>query len=226
MAGDGHRLIEGPAGRLELWIDAPDRPPLGLAIITHPQPLLGGSARHKVPTLLARRARDLGWLAVRPNFRGVGSSEGQHDEGRGEQDDVLAVIGALGPGLPTPTVFLLGFSFGAFVQAGVATRLREQGRPARGVVLAGVPSGTVEGGRHYALPAPAAPTTVIHGELDERVPLAAVFDWARPHDQAVTVVPGADHFFTGRLPTLCESVAQALTAAAGNAERPVGTGRS
>ena len=217
MASSSQRLIAGPAGALELWVDAPDTPVRGLAVVTHPQPLLGGSARHKVPTLLARSARDLGWLAVRPNFRGVGASEGEHDEGRGEQDDVLAVIDTLLPeiGAALP-VALLGFSFGAYVQAWVAERLRNEGRPARTVFLAGVPDGTVAAGRSYALPAPAAPTTVIHGELDERVALAAIFAWARGHEQPVHVVPGADHFFTGRLPALCAVASQALTVALGH----------
>jgi uncharacterized protein len=99
-------------------------------------------------------------------------------------------------------VALLGFSFGAFVQSRVARRLADCGNAAHRVVLAGLPVGEVEGQRSYVPDVVPAGTLIVHGENDERVPLHALFDWARPQSQPVVVVPGADHFFTGRLPVL------------------------
>jgi len=106
----------------------------------------GGTAEHKVPAILARSLREAGWLTVRPNFRGVGGSEGLHDHGVGETDDLLAVslrLQSMYPGLP---LVLVGFSFGAYVQIGVARRLREQGPPSARLVLVGPGIGQVEGG--------------------------------------------------------------------------------
>jgi len=195
-------FMEGPAGALEVLVDAPASAPRGLAVVTHPHPQQGGDATHKVPHLLARTLRDAGWLALRPNFRGVGGSAGQHDEGEGETEDVLAICAMLRechPGLP---LLLAGFSFGAFVQAKAAHALQQSSDPPWRCFLAGMPFGDVHAGRSYDTPRGLRETTVVHGELDERVALAAIFEWARPDTQPVIVVPGADHFFTGRLPAL------------------------
>jgi len=193
------RTVDGPVGEIELFIDAPRSGPRGIAVIAHPQPLLGGTASHKVPQLLARTCRDLGWLAVRPNFRGVGGTAGTHGDGVGETDDLVAVVDALRAELPSAPLALVGFSFGAFVQGRVAARLAGEHRPVAHVVLAGFPVGTVDGGRTYDAGALPKGSVVIHGELDEHVPLSAVLSWARAHDQPVTVIPGADHFFNGKL---------------------------
>jgi uncharacterized protein len=184
---------------MEVVVDAPVDPPLGIAVVAHPQPLLGGSAKHKVPHVLARALHDKGWLAVRPNFRGVGASEGTHDHGIGETDDVLALIQQMRATHPTLPLALVGFSFGAFVQSRVARRLADAGEAVYRVVLAGLPVGEVEGGRQYEPDAPLPDTLIVHGEYDERVPLRALLDWARPLSQPIVVIPGADHFFTGRL---------------------------
>jgi len=196
------RSVPGPVGEIELLIDAPSFSPLGLVLVAHPQPLLGGHAMHKVPHLLARACQAQGWLAVRPNFRGVGATAGHHDAGTGETDDLIAVIDAMEAEMPALPLALIGFSFGAFVQARVACRLGEALRPAKHVVLAGMPVGTVEGGRTYEVGALPIGSVVVHGEFDERVPLTQVFQWARVHSLPVTVIPGADHFFKGKLPIL------------------------
>lgn len=213
-----HRLLPGPAGDIEIFVDAPTGAPCGIAIVAHPQPLMGGNAQHKIPQLLARACRDLGWLAVRPNFRGVGATAGSYDHGGGETDDLVVVADALRaehPGLP---LALIGFSFGAYVQAHVAARLAVQGRPADHVVLAGPPTGTVDSGRAYALPMLPKGSVVIHGEADEAIPLSALLDWARPSGQPITVVPGADHFFgKGRLVTLRALLEAALRSGPGPA---------
>jgi len=200
----GTLLIDGDAGAIEVMVDLPASPdpgaPPGIAIVAHPQPLLGGSAMHKVPVFLARALRDAGWIAVRPNFRGVGRSAGVHDGGIGETQDVLALVRSLRATWPAARLALVGFSFGAFVQARVARALEDAGAPAFRLCLAGMPFGEVEGGRRFDTPQGAlSEALVIHGESDERVPLAAVLDWARPAVQPVVVVPGADHFFSGKL---------------------------
>lgn len=198
----GAVLIDALAGAMEVFVDRPAGAPRGVAVVAHPQPLLGGSAQHKIPLLLSRALRDAGWLSLRPNFRGVGASEGTHDQGHGEAEDLLALVErlrAVTEGLP---LALVGFSFGAFVLCRVARRLADAGRPAARVVLAGMPAGQVRSGRRFDTPAAVDEALVIHGEQDETVPLANVLDWARPQSQPVMVVPGADHFFTGKLPLL------------------------
>jgi alpha/beta superfamily hydrolase len=192
-------LLDGPAGRIESLVDTPGQAPCGTAVIAHPQPLLGGSARHKIPHLLARALRDSGWLTIRPNFRGVGLSDGQHDHGKAETEDLLAVIGQLREVFSDLPMALVGFSFGAFVQSRVARRLASASAPASHVILIGLPVGEVEGQRHYVTETVPVGTLLVHGEYDERVPLSAVLNWARPQSLPVVVVPGADHFFTGKL---------------------------
>jgi alpha/beta superfamily hydrolase len=208
----GTALLDAPLGPMEVVFDVPKQSPRGLAVVAHPQPLLGGSALHKVPHVLARAVCEQGWLVARPNFRGVGRSAGSHDHGLGETDDLLWLCDHLlqaHVGLP---LALVGFSFGAFVQARVARALADRGTPAAKVCLAGVPFGEVQGQRRYDTPDGLPDALVIHGEHDERVALQAVFDWARPQVQPVVVVPGADHFFTGRLPLLRSLVVAHLNA--------------
>lgn len=208
----GSQLLDGPAGALEVVFDLPAVAPVGIAVVTHPQPLLGGHAQHKVPQLLARALCEAGWLVARPNFRGVGRSAGAHDAGQGETEDVLALCAALRTTWPAQRLALLGFSFGAFVQARVARALLDAGQPAWRVGLAGMPFGTVESGRRYDTPDGIPDALVVQGERDTVVPLSLVLDWARPSLQPVVVVPGADHFFTGKLPVLRRLMLQHLAA--------------
>jgi alpha/beta superfamily hydrolase len=200
-ARPGERVfLEGAAGKIEAVIDSPDGArsgPRGIALVAHPHPLYGGTLDNKVAQTIARTFVELGWIAVRPNFRGVGASEGVHDHGEGETEDMVAVARQAAerhPGLPQSGVVLAGFSFGAFVQTRVAKRI-----PARRLVLVAPPSGPVGAGRSYVTEGVPADTIVIHGELDETVPLANVFAWARPQELPIVVIPGADHFFHRRL---------------------------
>ena len=186
-ASTRRELVAGQAGGIECAIDAPDNPH-AVALIAHPHPLFGGTLDNKVVQTLARSFVELGYAAVRPNFRGVGATEGVHDEGRGELEDLAAVLAwAQGQFGSAPPV-LAGFSFGSFVQTHLAQRIT----PER-MVLVGV---AVK--RFDALPVPAN-SLVIHGEIDETVLLADVLDWARPQQLPVVVVPGADHFFHQKL---------------------------
>jgi len=194
----GERVfVEGTAGRIESVIDAPAGAPdgpTGIALVAHPHPLYGGTLDNKVVQTLAKTFVQLGWVAVRPNFRGVGASEGIHDHGAGETEDMIAVARQAGERFPGLPLVLAGFSFGAFIQTRVAKRLT-----VHRLVLVAPPSGLVGGGRSYVTEDVPADTIVIHGEQDQTVPLANVFEWARPQELPIVVIPGADHFFHRRL---------------------------
>ena len=186
-AATRRQFVSGPAGRIECAVDDPEPAPRGVALIAHPHPLFGGSLDNKVVQTLARAFLELGYETWRPNFRGVGATEGMHDEGRGELEDLLAVLRSI----PAEKPVLAGFSFGAALQAQLAQRVT----PER-LVLVGV------GVTRLHTPAVPADTVVIHGEKDETVPLAAVLDWARPQELPIVLVPGADHFFHRKLHVL------------------------
>jgi len=190
-AATRRETVRGPAGRIECAVDEPQGPARGVALIAHPHPLYGGTLDNKVVQTLARAFVELGYAAWRANFRGVGASEGAHDAGRGEVEDLAAVLAHAGSERPV----LAGFSFGAAMQARLAARLT----PER-LVLVGTAVPNLE------VPAVAPGTLVIHGERDETVPLAAVMDWARPQELPVLVVPDADHFFHRKLPALKRAV--------------------
>ena len=89
--------LQGAAGVIEVQRDLPAGAPRGTAVIAHPHPLFGGTMDNKVVQTLARAFVSRGWTTVRFNFRGVGASEGVHDEGRGELEDMLNVVGQLAP---------------------------------------------------------------------------------------------------------------------------------
>jgi len=180
-------LLAGPAGTIECAVDEPEGAPRGIALVAHPHPLFGGTLDNKVVQTLARAFVDLGYSAWRPNFRGVGASEGKHDEGRGEVEDLAAVLEFTKSERPV----LAGFSFGAAMQTKLARRV-----PPERMVLVGIAA------NKFQAPNVPADTMIIHGEKDDTVPLAAVLDWARPQDLPVIVVPGADHFFHRRLNVL------------------------
>jgi alpha/beta superfamily hydrolase len=201
------RLISGPAGALECAIDLPvaaaGSVPRGLALVCHPNPTQGGTMDNKVVQTLARAFVQLGYRALRFNFRGIGQSEGAWDEGRGEIDDALAVLAAVRePGEP---LVLAGFSFGGYIASQAALRLADD-RKAQRLVLVGPATSRFD---TAAVP---ADTLVIHGEVDDVVPLSAVLDWARPQSLPVVVVPGVGHFFHGQLPLLKSLVLRAFAA--------------
>jgi alpha/beta superfamily hydrolase len=188
-------FVPGPAGRIECAIDKPQGPARGIALIAHPHPLYGGTLDNKVVQTLARAFVELGYETWRPNFRGVGKSEGGYDEGRGEVEDLGAVFSHFGA--EGKKIVLAGFSFGAAMQARFCEKLRTENKftPER-LLLVGVAV------VHFQTPAVPPGTLVIHGEMDETVPLAAVLDWARPQELPIVLVPGAEHFFHHKLPLL------------------------
>ena len=202
--------IAGPAGTLEALLDYPAgleaSQLLGTAVIAHPHPLFGGTMDNKVVQTVARAFVQAGWCALRFNFRGVGNSQGAYDEGRGELEDMLAVVearAAIGP------LALAGFSFGAFVAASAAVRLEVE-RRVELVVLVGAAASRFN---LEQVPVSLRPRTLlVHGEVDETVPLAAVMDWARPQNLPVTVLPGCSHFFHGQLPLLRQVIVGGIAA--------------
>lgn len=203
-------VLRGPAGRIEALRDAPAEgtAPRGVAIIAHPHPLFGGTMDNKVVQTLARAFVQCGWQAVRFNFRGVGATEGVHDEGRGEAQDFLAVVQQCAADGP---IALAGFSFGSFVMSRALVELWPARQPDKLVFVGAAAS------RFQVAAVPQElhdRTLVIHGEHDDTVPLAAVMDWARPQVLPVTVVPGGSHFFHGQLPLLKSLVVRHLTSVA------------
>jgi len=184
-AATRRELVAGPAGRIECAVDSPEGEPRGRALIAHPHPQFGGTLDNKVVQTLARAFVELGYESWRPNFRGIGESEGAYDSGRGEVEDLFAVQQKIS------SVVLAGFSFGAAMAAMLAQRVQLER-----MVLVGVAVTS------FKVPPVPAGTIVIHGERDETIPLAAVLDWARPQELPVTIVPDADHFFHRKLQSL------------------------
>jgi uncharacterized protein len=188
-------LIDGPAGVVETDLNDPGSGRRGVALIAHPNPVQGGTKDNKVVTTLAKAFYNLGYIAARPNFRGVGASTGTHDKGIGETDDLLAVAAYLRGRYADPAFVLAGFSFGSFVQTRVARHLAAERIVLVGPAVNRFPAESVP-----------AETLVIHGEHDEVVPLQDVFEWARPQHLPIVVVPGGEHFFHGRLNLLAQIV--------------------
>jgi alpha/beta superfamily hydrolase len=188
-------FVDGDAGRIETVVDFPapsatasPQAARGLALVAHPHPLHGGTLDNKVAQTLAKTFVELGYIALRPNFRGAGASEGVHDDGNGETEDLLKVAAYAQARFGALPLVLAGFSFGAYVQTRVAKRLR----PERMVLVAL----TVRRAATETVP---PDTIMIHGDQDETAPLAELLQWAEPQELQVVVIPGADHFFHRRL---------------------------
>lgn len=188
--------IPGPSGQLEVALNLPPAPHAGIALIAHPNPVEGGTLDNKVVHTIAKTLFALSYVAVRFNYRGVGASEGVFDNGNGETDDALAALAHARERFGDLPIVLAGFSFGGFIASRVAQTVT-----AERIVLVGPAVG------RFAVEAVPADTIVIHGEQDDVVPLAEVFEWARPQELPVTVFPGCGHFFHGRLPQLSRVIA-------------------
>ena len=189
--GERRSSIAGPAGALEVALNVPEGPVRGIALVAHPHPLQGGTLDNKVVQTLAKTFAALGYAAARFNFRGVGQSDGQFDDGIGETDDALAALAAAKLEFGELPVVLAGFSFGSYVQTRVAHAIA-----AERLVLIGPAV------KRFPIEAVPPDTIVIHGEEDDVVALADVLAWARPQQLPIIVFPGCGHFFHGRLPQL------------------------
>lgn len=204
----GSVLLPGAAGAIELACALPeaDVARAGVAIIAHPHPLQGGTMHNKVVTILERALLELGLATVRFNFRGIGLSEGVHDDGIGETDDLVAIAAWLREVRPGDTRWLAGFSFGSYVTLRAAARVH----PAQ-LILVAPPVGRWD---FSDIAAPACPWLIVQGEEDEVVDPKAVFAWAatlQPPPQLVRM-PETGHFFHRRLMDLRGAVKNALGA--------------
>jgi alpha/beta superfamily hydrolase len=189
--------IPAPSGVMQGVAHLPDAVPRAIAVVAHPLPTMGGTMENKVVTTLVKTFTELGFIAVRFNFRGVGASSGVYDEGNGEVDDAVAVARYAQQEFGPLPLILAGFSFGGYVQARAAPQLSPQH-----LVLIAPAVG------RFAMPPVPAGTLIIHGDADEVVALADVMNWARPQQLPVLVLPDAVHYFHGRLAQLKEVVSR------------------
>lgn len=205
-------FFTGQAGQIETYVDYPQGDIHGFALVCHPHPLVGGTPQHKVPTLLAQLLVEQGCIVYRPNFRGVGQSQGSHDDGMGETEDMLQMIVELHQRHPSLPFYAAGFSFGSYIIAKCHTRLAEQHK-ARQIILCGLPTTDVDINgllRCYKTPAIQGDLLLIHGELDQVTQLEDLLLWARPQRHLITVLPGANHYFTGYLNQLRLAISRFL----------------
>ena len=207
-------FLPGPAGRLEalLWA-VPEREggaePLPAALVCHPHPLFGGTMHNKVVYQMAKTLHRFGLPVLRFNFRGAGLSEGAHDEGRGELDDVSAALDFLAAEYPGAPILLAGFSFGSWVgpRAGCKdSRVAE-------LIGLGLPVGNLTSREFSYLDACDKPKLLVSGQFDafgSPEKLAALVERLPQHVKELTsiaIISGADHFFAGHLPELDRVIA-------------------
>ena len=182
--------LSGPAGVLEALFEQPSGVPRAAVVFAHPHPLHGGTMHTKVVYRAAKTFLELGCAVLRFNFRGVGDSDGEWDEGRGEQDDFLAALDAASAAYPGLALWSGGFSFGAWVALTVGTR---DPRVTRLLAIA-PPVGRYDCSNVTVSP---KPIHFIHGEQDELVPLEAVlalYQQVTP-PKTLTIIEGANHLF-------------------------------
>lgn len=201
-------LLDGPAGPLEVAIDLPDpdvAPVPAVAVVCHPLSTEGGSLHNKVVTMAARALRELGLATVRFNFRSVGRSAGTFDNGVGEQDDLAAVVAWVRAQRPEAALWLVGFSFGAYVTLKASAALRPQ-------VLVSIapPVGRQQWDLDDVQPPPR--WLVVQGNDDEIVDPQAVVDWLDSLDAPHTLVrmPDTSHFFHRKLIDLRGAIQHAV----------------
>ena len=188
-------FIDGPAGKLEslLWTPKTSEPAMA-ALVCHPHPLYGGTMHNKVVYAAAKTLHALGLPVLRFNFRGAGLSEGAHDRGRGEQEDVRAALNFLAAEYPGKPIVLGGFSFGSVVGLRVACADPRVTR----IFGLGLPVNTAD--MTWLRDCP-KPKLFIHGENDEHgaVQKVQALVESLPEPCRLVVVPAADHFFLHQL---------------------------
>ncbi len=204
--------FDGLAGLIDCAIDWPEGVPTGWALILHPNPSQGGTRDNKVVTTLSRACVQQGLVSLRPNFRGIGASGGHFDHGKGELLDMAALIEqfrARYPEIAAKPWVLGGFSFGTSIGVQLYAQWDKLGKNLPSIVI--LTGSAALRFRHREAKAP-EDALVIHGELDEVVPLSEVMEWARPLGMPVVVIPEAGHFFHGKLLVLRQLVQTRLKA--------------
>jgi alpha/beta superfamily hydrolase len=204
--------IPGPAGRLEAVLLAPDGEPVAAAILCHAHPLRGGSMHFRLLFRLSRLLREKRFAVLRFHFRGVGRSEGEHDEGRGEQEDAGAALDHLAESYPEKPILLGGFSFGA----SIALRVGLAEDRVRSILALGLPVSYWRG-REVSNPA-GKPVLFVQGEHDEFGDAGAIRDFVGsfPGPSELAIVRGGDHLFTDRIPEVERAVSEWLERLSGN----------
>jgi alpha/beta superfamily hydrolase len=204
--------FDGLAGIIDCAVDWPEGAPTGWALILHPNPSQGGTRDNKVVTTLSRACVQQGLVALRPNFRGIGASGGSFDHGRGELQDMAALVEqfrARYPEIAAKPWVLGGFSFGTSIGVQLYAQWEKLEKNLPNIVI--LTGSAALRFRHSEAKAP-EDALVIHGELDEVVPLSEVMEWARPLGMPVVVIPEAGHFFHGKLLVLRQLVQTRLKA--------------
>jgi alpha/beta superfamily hydrolase len=204
--------FDGLAGVIDCALDWPEGAPNGWALVLHPNPAQGGTRDNKVVTTIARACVQRGLLAIRPNFRGIGSSGGTFDHGKGELLDMAALVEQFRvryPEIAAMPWVLGGFSFGTSIAVQLYAQWDRLGKNLPNIVM--LTGSAAMRFRHSEVKAP-EDALVIHGEVDEVVPLSEVMDWARPLGMPVVVIPEAGHFFHGKLLILRQLVQTRLQA--------------
>jgi uncharacterized protein len=193
--------LAGPAGNLEGLLETPlEWDTRRIAVVCHPHPVHGGTMTNKVVHMLAKSFNEVGVAAIRFNYRGVGASSGVYDEGRGETLDSLAVIQWAQIRWPQAKLWIGGFSFGG----AVALRAAAQTLPERLVTVAPA----IQRVDVSTVAVPNCPWLILQGDQDELVNAQEVQTWVEtlvPRPE-LTLLPGVDHFFHGRLNDLRDAV--------------------
>ena len=196
-------FITGAAGKLECALDFPEGVLVGIALLAHPHPLYGGAMDNKVVQILARTFAELGYVSARMNFRGVGRSEGSHDNGHGEADDLALLLRHVKKEYPGVPVVLAGYSFGTYVLMLLQKQLAAKNEALQRMVLVATTAGK------WCVDSIPGNSILIHGEHDDLIPLKDVLDWAHPQGIPVHIIPDGDHFFNHTLHYL-EAMIQTL----------------
>lgn len=193
--------IDGPAGAIEALLEMPkSKPPVACAVVCHPHPMHGGTMQNKVAHTLARGFAGLDFAALRFNFRGVGASAGEFDNGVGELADILAVVAWAREQYPGQRLWLAGFSFGAALAIQAAVEVQPAGLISIAPAVSRVTS-IVQG-------QPDCPWLILQGDEDELVNVDDTIAWVNQLEPGpqLEILEGAEHFFHGRLIELRDAV--------------------
>jgi len=197
----GDTFFDGPAGRLEAILKEPSEPATRAAIVCHPHPLFGGTMHNKVVFRIARAFQEAGFAALRFNFRGTGRSEGMHDHGHGEQDDVRAALDFMHSKYAEAELWLAGFSFGA----AMALRVGCSDDRVAGMITVGLPWSIYDFSQSGDC---SKPKLFVQGSGDQFAPVGDVMKLYElvQGPKRLEIIDTADHFFQGRLAELSAAI--------------------
>jgi len=196
-------FIDGPAGLLEAILELPTgEKPLGSVVVCHPHPQHGGTMHNKVAHTLARAFVRSGFVSLRFNFRGTEKSEGTYDDGNGELDDALAAVALMRERVPGSILWLAGFSFGAAIAVKAAVATEVDGLVSVAPAITRFATGLES--------QPTCPWLIVQGDRDELVDVEETVTWVDGLEPGpeLLIIPGAEHFFHGRLNELREAVTE------------------